>query len=159
MKLLGYILFFLSLISLSSCNRPWFNTLPLEYNTKERQDLAKSFAENFYSKCDKKDYSEIQGFNIDVNMNRHFSSEKIEKICKSSQERLGKINIGNLYSAKTRAYPSDYLDFFEFYVTTEKNDSIRYLRIGLTRDKDYFNTFLLTKSPLTKYRKKSKSIK
>ena len=59
MKLLKYILLFFCLIGLSSCvNR--YNNMPAKNNTQARQTFAKSFAENFFSKCGKKDYSEIR---------------------------------------------------------------------------------------------------
>lgn len=159
MKLHLYIFALLGLISLSSCNtgRPYFKNLASEHNTKERQNLAKSFAEQFFAKCEKQDYSEIQGFNMDVNFKQKVSSETIEKICKSFDRKLGKITIGNLYSAKTRTFPKDYMDFFEFNIKNEKNDSIKFLRIGLTRDKDFLSAFSVTKDELINYRKKSKS--
>lgn len=159
MKLQLYIFALLGLMSLSSCNtsRPYYKALASEHNTKERQNLAKNFAEQFYAKCEKKDYSEIQGFNMDASFKQKFSSEVIEKICKSSDRKLGKITIGNLYSAKTRTFPKDYMDFFEFNIKTEKSDSIKFLRLGLTRDKDFLSSFFMGKEPLTNYRKKSKS--
>lgn len=159
MKGLTYILALLGLINLSSCStsRPYYKALSSENNTKERQNLAKSFAQQFYAKCEKQDYSEIQGFNMDVNFKQKFSSEFIEKVCQSSDRKFGKITIGNLYSAKTRTYPENYLDFFEFNIKTEKSDSVKFVRLGLTRDKDFFSAFVISKEPLINHRKKSKA--
>jgi len=159
MKLLTYILALLGLINLSSCNtsRPYFKNLEATYNTKERQNLAKNFAEQFYAKCENQDYSELQGFNMDVNFKKKLSSETIEKICKISDKKFGKITIGNLYNAKTRTFPKDFMDYFEFNIKTEKKDSVKFVRLGLTRDQDFFSSFFMTKEELTNYRKKTKS--
>ncbi|WP_147366782.1 hypothetical protein [Epilithonimonas arachidiradicis] len=150
-----YILFFFGLISLSAClNR--YNNMPAKNNTSARQTLAKSFAENFYAKCAKKDYSEITGFNMDVNMKNYFSPEKIKTVCENSDKKYGKIEIGSLYAAKTNVYPTDFSDLFVFNIKTEKNDSIKYLRMGMTRDKDYFQVFYISTKPYNKWYKRKK---
>lgn len=156
MKFLKHILLVFCLISLSGCTNLYEN-LPSKNNTAERQALAKSFAENFYGKCAKKDYSEITGFNMDVNMKNYFTSEKIKTVCENHEKRFGKVEIGDLYAAKTIAYPADFSDLFVFNIKAEKNDSIKYLRMGLTRDKDYFNVFYISKKPYNKWYKKKKS--
>lgn len=145
----------LALISLSSCYSS-FKNLPAKNNSKERQALTKSFAENFFSKCEKQDYSEITGFNMDVNLKRFFSPSKIESICKSNQEKYGKITIGSLKVAKTRLRPADFQDYFIYNMKTEKNDSVRYVSLSLTRDQDYFNAFRIVKEPISNYYKKKK---
>lgn len=155
MKLLKHISLFFCLIGLSSCmNR--YNNMPAKNNTQARQTLAKSFAENFFSKCGKKDYSEITGFNMDVNMKNYFSQERNKTVCESFEKKYGKVEIGSLYAAKTNVYPSDFYDLFVFNVKTEKNDSVKYLRVGMTRDKDYINTFYLSKTPYNKWYKRKK---
>ena len=155
MKFLKYILIVFCLIELSGCISR-YNNMPSKNNTPERQALAKGFAENFYAKCAKKDYSEITGFNIDVNMKKSFTPEKIKAICETSEKRFGKLEVGDLYAAKTTVYPSDFYDLFVFNIKTEKNDSIKYLRMGMTRDKDYINTFYLSKTPYNKWYKRKK---
>ena len=155
MKLLKHILLIFCLIGLSSCiNR--YNNMPSKNNTSARQNLAKSFAENFYAKCAKKDYSEITGFNMDVNMKNYFSPEKIKTVCENSDKKYGKIEIGSLYAAKTNVYPTDFFDLFVFNIKTEKNDSIKYLRMGMTRDKDYFQVFYISTKPYNKWYKRKK---
>ena len=154
MKLLKHILLVLCLIGLSSCmNR--YNNMPTKNNTQARQTLAKDFAENFFSKCQKKDYSEISGFNIDVNMKNYFSPERNKTVCESFEKKYGKLEIGSLYAAKTNVYPSDFYDLFVFNIKTEKNDSVRYLRVGMTRDKDYINTFYLSTTPYSIFYKRN----
>ncbi len=143
------------LISLSSCYSS-FATLPSKYNTKQRQDLTRNFAENFFSKCEKKDYSEITGFNMDVNLKGYFSPSKIESICKSNEEKYGKITVGSLKVAKTKLRPADFQDYFIYNMTTEKNDSVRYVSMSVTRDQDYFNAFRIVKEPISNYYKKKK---
>lgn len=155
MKLLKYILLVFCLIGLSSCiNR--YNNMPTKNNTQARQTLAKSFAENFYAKCAKKDYSEITGFNMDINMKNYFSPEKIKTVCENIDKKYGKIEIGSLYAAKTNVYPKDFSDLFVFNIKTEKNDSIKYLRMGMTRDKDYFQIFYISTKPYNKWYKRKK---
>ncbi len=155
MKSIKDILIIFFLMSLSSCiNR--YENMPSKNNTVERQKLARSFAENFYAKCEKKDYSEITGFNIDVNMKNYFSPERIKTVCEKSEKNYGKIDIGSLYAAKTNVYPSDFSDLFVFNVKTEKNDSVKYLRMGMTRDKDYFQVFYISTKPYNKWYKRKK---
>lgn len=155
MKLLKYILLVFCFIGLSGCiNR--YNNMPSKNNTPARQILAKTFAENFFSKCAKKDYSEITGFNMDVNMKKYFSQERNKTVCESFEKKYGKLEIGSLYAAKTNVYPSDFYDLFVFNVKTEKNDSVKYMRVGMTRDKDYISTFYLSTTPYNKWYKRKK---
>lgn len=133
-----------------------YNNMPAKNNTQARQTLAKSFADNYFSKCEKKDYSEIIGFNMDVNMKNYFSQERNKTVCESFEKKYGKIEIGSLNSAKTNVYPSDFYDLFVFNIKTEKNDSVKYLRIGMTRDKDFINTFYLSTKPYNKWYKRKK---
>lgn len=114
---------------------------------EKRINKAKGFAEQFLGKCNNKDYSEIQGFDIDVNTKKELKPENLKKTCEKKLEKTGKITIGNFNNAITPNHPADYIDFFVFDAKYEKSDSIKYIAVGVYRDKDFILGMGFVKTP------------
>ncbi len=125
------------LLLLWNCMPKYFLPLPQKNASNERIDKARSFAEYYYNKCNTKDFSEIQGFVMDINTKKFgFSPEEIEKYCTKKTGRYGKITVGEFNKAITVARPTDFYDYFIFKANLEKSDSLKYIVVGLFRDKD-----------------------
>lgn len=136
------------MLLLSSCGSQYYKTLPKEYATQERIEKAKGFAEQIFGKCKNKDYSEVQGFDIDATAKRRaFTPAKIEYYCKKFNEKYGAISVEKYHSAITSIRPIDYSDTFIYKIKTEKSDSIKYILVGLFRDKDFVHAFILSQKP------------
>lgn len=147
----------MTLMLLWNCAPKYFLPLPKKNASKERIEKAKSFAEYFFNKCNAKDYSEINGFLMDVNTKKfYFSPEKIEISCKKINEKFGNVSVGGFYDATTRTRPTDFYDNFIFKAKLEKSDTIKYINIGVYRDKDVIGGLLLTSNPYPKIIKKKK---
>lgn len=140
----------MSLMLFCSCASEVYKTLPKEYTTKERIDKAKGFAEEFFGKCNNKDYSEIQGYDIDVNLKKEFTPEKFEKGCVKISEKLGKVTIGEFNNAMTFTRPADYSDMIVFKAKSEKSDSVKFVVVNLYRDKDFIKGIKLSYTPTPK---------
>lgn len=140
----------MTLTLLWNCAPKYFLPLPKKNSSKERINKAKGFAEYFLNKCNAKDYSEIVGYDLDVNTRKFdFTSEKIEEKCKKINERYGKVTVGELNNAITYSRPTDYYDYFVFKSKLEKTDSLRYVVVGLYRDKDFIGGDLIISSVTT----------
>ncbi len=151
----GFIL--ICLFILTNYNAQYFKKLPKKFMTSDRINKAESFAKLFFKKCDLKDYSEIQGYDFDVNSKKnYFTSEKIEKNCKKIAESYGKVIIGKTHNAITPTRLNDYIDYFVIDARTEKNDSVKYVVVSLYRDKDFIYTLNFSGQPYPIIRKKNK---
>lgn len=150
------LLWLMSLMFLWNCTPKYYLTLPKKYETKERIDKAKNFAEYFLDKCNKKDYSEINGFVMDVNTKKFkYSPEIIEKECEKINDKFGNVLVRDFYASKTRLRPTDFYDYFIFKTKLEKTDSIKYVRIEMYRDKDVIAGLALLSNPYPiSYKKK-----
>lgn len=132
------VFFILSLLLLSSCASQFYKTLPKEYASKERIEKAKGFAEQFLNKCYTKDYTEIHGYEIDASLKRKmFNPEKLKETCEKTIEKMGNITIGEFNNALTLTRPTDFTDLMVFKAKAEKNDSVKFIVVGLYRDKDF----------------------
>lgn len=133
-------IFLVLLMFLCNCSTKYYicnyDRIPKEFATKERIDKAKSYAEYFFNKCDTKDYSEIQDFELDINTKRYLSPEGIEARCKKINEKYGKITVGELYKMKAASFPKNFRDYFVFKAKMEKTDSLKYVVVQSYRDKN-----------------------
>ncbi len=141
---------------LCGCNPTVYKTLPKQYSTKERLDKAKGFAQQFFEKCDKKDYSEIKGNDIDVNFKKEFTSENLEKRCEKFSKKFGKITVGEFNNAITFTRPADFSDWFFFNVKAERTDSLKFVVVSLYRDKDFVKGLSLMDTATPKIRRRVK---
>ncbi len=147
----------MSLMFFWSCAPKYFVPLPKKNASKERIDKAKSFADSFFDKCNKKDYSEINGFVMDVNTKKfYFSPEKIEIECKKINDKYGNVFVSEFFDATTLVRPTDYYDYFIFKTKLEKSDSIKYVSVGFYRDKDIIGGLKLSSNAYPKIIKRKK---
>lgn len=130
-----------------NCSSQFYKSTPKEFSTQERIEKAKGFAVQFLGKCNNKDYSEIQGFDIDVNIKKDLTPENLKKACEKKLEKTGKIIIGNFNNAITPNHPADYMDLFVFDAKYEKSDSTKYIVVGVYRDKDFISGMSFVKTP------------
>ncbi len=147
----------MTLTILWNCAPKYFLPLPKKNASKERIDKARSFAEYIFEKCNKQDYSEIIGFPMDVNTKKfYFSPEKIGIECKKINDKYGNVHVGEFYDATTRARPTNFYDYFIFKAKLEKSDSIKYINVGLYRDKDVIGGLKFASEAYPKIVKKKK---
>lgn len=133
----------MSLILFGSCSSEL--NLKGKDKSEERVQLAKNFANDFFSKCEKKDYSEMQGYKVDVNLKNKLSSEKIKTNCEYYQEKYGTIKVGKLCDAKTYYNQKNFLDYFTFYAKGSKNDSLQFVKVNIYRDDNMFQGIIIPK--------------
>lgn len=137
----------MSIMLFCSCASDFYKPTPEKFATQERINKTKGFAEQFFDKCNNKDYSEIQGYNIDVNTKKDLAPENLKKVCEKLLEKTGKIAIGKFNNAITPNHPSDFMDVMIFDAKCESNDSVKYAVVSLYRDGDFMYKINLSKSP------------
>lgn len=132
MKSLKIIIQFLTFLIMYNCSP----SLDLKGKniSEERIQLVKTFANDFFEKCEKKDYSEMQGYKVDINLKNKLTSENIRKNCEYYENKYGTVTIGRLCEAKTYYSQKNFLDYFTFYAKGSKNDSIQFVRVNIYRD-------------------------
>lgn len=142
------IFYFILLSLLWNCSPQFFKPVPKEFATQDRINKAKGFAKYIFNKCDTKDYSEIQGYDIDTGLkSSRFTSEKLIKSCEKLSEKYGKITVGELYNTITFTQPADFSDLMIFNAKSEKKDSVKYVVIDIYRDRDYIkDIYFMNKS-------------
>lgn len=140
-KNLPYIIF---LLLLCSCSSMIYKDTPKEYLPKERIEKAKNFAEAFFNKCKNNDYTEFQGFDIDINYKKGLASDELKKKCEKISARAGEISLGEFNNSITASHPIDYMDLLFFKAKSSTNDSVKYVAVGLYRDKDFIYGITLT---------------
>ncbi|WP_333851282.1 hypothetical protein [Epilithonimonas sp.] len=137
----------MSLMLFCSCASDFYKPTPEKFATQERISKIKGFAEQFFNKCNNKDYSEIQGYNIDINTKKDLAPENLKKLCEKLLEKTGKITVGKFNNSITPNRPSDFMDLMVFDAKCENNDSIKYAVVSLYRDKDFIYKINLSKTP------------
>lgn len=137
----------MSLTFFCSCASDFYKRTPEKFATQERINKAKGFAEQVFGKCSNKDYSEIQGFDIDVNTKKDFGPENLKKFCEELSKKTGTITIGKFNRAITPNSPKDFMDYMVFDAKYEKNDTVKYAVVSLYRDKDFIYKVNLVSTP------------
>ena len=121
----------------------------------ERQTIAKNFIQDFLKKCEEKNFSKFESYNISKRFEM-FLTKNLESICKKNDEDLGKIELLNFDSAHLNKYSvnNDPYELFIFNAKTEKNPNTKFLIYSIYQDKNYLNGLVLTKEkPLKPYKK------
>ena len=132
------------MLLLFSCSSMVYKPTPKENLTKERIEKAKKFADTFFNKCKNNDYTEFQGFDIDINYKKGLASDELKKKCENLSARAGEISVGEFNNSITANHPMDYADLLVFNAKSSTNDSVKYVAVGLYRDKDFIYGITLT---------------
>lgn len=120
----------------------------------ERQTIAKNFIQEFLNKCENKNYSKFENYNIAKKFEM-FLDEKLESICKKNDEELGKIELLDFDSAHLNKYSinKDPFELFVFNAKTEKNPDLKYLSVWIYQDRNYLSGLVITKEKPFKSKK------
>lgn len=121
---------------MGSCNSR-YSAVPLNKFSKERKQIAEDFVETYFKKCENKEYSEFDGFNIAKKLEAKLSPDSLKKSCNYFYYKNGKVTVEKLVSAHTANSPKDFLDVFNFKIKTEKSAQPIYLHLGMYRDQNY----------------------
>lgn len=133
-------------VLLGSCNSR-YSSVPRNKITDERKQIAHQFLETLFRKCDEKDYSKPVGFNLSKRLeNKFLSQDSLRSSCEKWAEFNGKITIDQFVSAHSVNAPKDFLDVYNFKIKTEKHPGIRYIHLGIYRDKNYLEVPVYTSS-------------
>ncbi len=114
-----------------------YSTIPLEKVSDERKQIATKFVETFLKKCSDKDYSNFEDFNIAMRFKSQIQPDSLKKSCERIARNYGIVRIEKLASVHSTNYPKDFIDVFNFKISTEKKPQIQYLHLGMYRDKNY----------------------
>ena len=142
-------LFFLLMI-LQNCASKYRPDLKGKNRSEERIKLVRNFAVDYFSKCEKKDYSEMQGYKMDINLKNKLTPESFQKSCEYYDNKYGIVTIGTLKSAKSNYSPKDFLDYFIFSAKGSKNDSVQSVRVNIYRDNNMFERISIPRYGATK---------
>lgn len=123
-----------SVLMTVSCASKYRPDLKGKNRSAERIKLVKNFAIDYFAKCEKQDYSEFQGYKMDVNLKNKLDPESFKRSCEYYNDKYGTITIGDLSEAKSNYSPKDFLDYFIFKAKGSKNDSVQFVRINIYRD-------------------------
>ena len=121
---------------LGSCSSR-YTTVSLSKIDKERKEIAQNFVETFLEKCQNKDYSEFEGFNIAKKFQAKLAPDSLKKTCNYINYKNGKVEIAKLVSVHSGTFPKNFLDIFNFKLKTEKSKEPVYLHLGMYRDQNY----------------------
>lgn len=121
---------------LASCNSR-YNAVSLTKVSNERKQIAQDFVTSYFKKCEDKDYSAFEGFNIAKKFEAKLSPDSLKKSCNYFYSKNGKITIEKLVSVHTPKYPKDFMDVLNFKLKTEKSAEPLYLHLGMYRDQNY----------------------
>ena len=128
-------MFIVLVAQLMSCNSKYsYLNLSGSEKSKERVAYVKSFTTEFFSKCEKEDFSEIKNYPMSINMKNRLEPENFRKLCSYYTNKYGKVTVGELSSASTDYSARDFLDNFFFHAKGSKNDSLQYVRVKVYRD-------------------------
>ncbi|MFB0967687.1 MAG: hypothetical protein QMB15_09585 [Cloacibacterium sp.] len=135
-------LFFSSLLSAQS----YYKKISDKNINTERQTIAKNFIQEFLNKCENKNFTSFEKFNIAKKFEM-FLDEKLSDICQKNETDLGKIELHNLNSAYFYkiSLTSDPVELFIFNAKTEKNPEIKFLSVWVYQDRNYIRGMVITK--------------
>ena len=91
-------------------------------------------------KCEKKDYTPFQDFNITGRV-QYYLNQNFEKSCQQINENLGKIEIKNLEAAYLQKYTKDLdpIDLMVFTMTSEKVQKPLFVNVWIYHDKNFIS--------------------
>lgn len=111
-----------------------YKEIKTEKLNTEKVLLAKNFIQSYLDKCSNKDYSGFNNFKLSKG-HQHFVTEKIGEMCSNDEKKFGDILLGNLNSAyKENVSFFGGVELYIFDAQTEKDKSIKYLSVWISRD-------------------------
>lgn len=112
----------------------------------ERQTVAKNFILDFLKKCEDKNYSKFENYNLSKRLEMFFD-KTLEKNCQKNTEELGKIELLGFDSAYLNKYSekTDPYELFVFNAKTEKNPELKYVSVWIYQDRNYLSGIVITK--------------
>jgi hypothetical protein len=134
MKKLLYLLIVFSFFT--SCNSR-YSLVSSNKITEERKLIARNFLESYYKKCEENDYSEFKNIKVSKRFERYLISDSIKSNCGRLERKEGKVTLGKFVSAHTANSPKDFMDVYNFTITSEKNPAGKYIHLGMYRDQNY----------------------
>ena len=143
-------LFFSSLLSAQS----FYKKISDKNINTERQTIAKNFIQEFLNKCENKNYTSFEKFNVAKKFEM-FLEEKLSEICQKNETDLGKIELQDFNSAyihKT-SLTTDPVELFIFNAKTEKNPELKYISVWIYQDQNYLSGIVITKEKPFKSKK------
>ena len=137
-----FTLFFSSLLNAQT----YYKKISDKDINTERQTVAKNFIQDFLKKCEDKNYTKFEHYNI-VKKFEIFLDEKLENICNKNDEEVGKIELLSFDSAHINKYSinRDPYELFIFNAKTEKNPDLKFLSVWIHQDKNYIRGMVITK--------------
>jgi len=142
-----------SILMTVSCASKYRPDLKGKNRSAERIKLVKNFAIDYFAKCKKQDYSEFQGYKMDVNFKNKLSPESFRKSCEYYESKYGTITIGELSEAKSNYSPKDFLDYFIFKAKASKSDSVQAVRVNIYRDNNMLERISIPRYRASKSKK------
>ena len=135
-------LFFSSMLSAQS----FYKKISDKNINTERQTISKNFILDFLKKCEDKNYSKFENYNLSKRLEIFFD-KTLEKNCQKNTEELGKIELLNFDSAYLNKYSenTDPYELFIFNAKTEKNPDLKYLSFWIYQDRNYLSGLVITK--------------
>ena len=112
----------------------------------ERQTIAKNFIQEFLNKCENKNYTSFEKFNVAKKFEM-FLDDKLSYICQKNETDLGKIELQDFNSAYFYkiSLTSDPVELYVFNTKTEKNPDIQFLSVWIYQDRNYIRGMVITK--------------
>lgn len=124
-------------ILLAGCNSR-YSTVPRNKITEERKEVARQFLETLFRKCDEKNYTKLEGFNISKRLeNSLLPEDSLKRSCERWDKFNGKITIDQFVSAHSANSPKDFLDVYNFKIISDRYPGFRYIHLGIYRDQNY----------------------
>lgn len=140
-----------SILTSMSFNAQKFTKISEKKIDKDRLQIAEKFTKTYLDKCEKQDFTAIEGFNISTRMQNYLTENKMKYYCNKVLES-GKIEILALEGVYLGPYSRNYdpQDLYVFKVKTEKESKIKYINVSVFRDQNYINGFLFSEIPTNK---------
>ena len=112
----------------------------------ERQTIAQNFIQEFLNKCENKNYTSFEKFNVAKKFEM-FLDDKLSYICQKNETDLGKIELQDFNSAYFYkiSLTSDPVELYVFNTKTEKNPDIQFLSVWIYQDRNYIRGMVITK--------------
>lgn len=135
-----YLLLFCSLSIIGVAGQKYYAKISNTKVNSERKEVALNFAKAYLEKCEKKDYTPFQDFNITGRV-QYSLNQNFEKSCQQINENLGKIEIKNLEAAYLQKYTKDLdpIDLMVFTMTSEKVQKPLFVNVWIYHDKNFIS--------------------
>lgn len=150
-NLIFFTLFLYSLINAQS----YYKQISEKNINAERQVIAKNFIQDFLKKCENRNYTKFENYNLTKRLEM-FLDEKLEKNCVNNDTELGKIDLLDFNSAYINKYSlrTDPYELFIFNVKTEKKSEMKFISVWIYQDRNYLSGILISQEKPLKPRKK-----